>query len=87
MLKKIKNFVYSISLLIFSFLVFKYYFSEENIALIDKSRALHSHSTEMVKKNLPILKDDTSNIIFYTNDVEEFNSTRKKRFWEKLISK
>ena len=87
MLKKIKNFVYSISLLIFSFLVFKYYFSEENIALIDKSRTFHSHSTEMVKKNLPILKDDTSNIIFYTNDVEEFNSTRKKRFWEKLISK
>ena len=86
MLKKFKNYVYLVSLLIFTFLVVKYYFSEENISLIDKSRSLHLSTTEVFIKNLPLLKDDTNSIIFYTNDIEEFNSTRKKRFWEKLIS-
>ena len=37
-------------------------------------------------ENLPVLKNDTNNIIIYKNDLEEFKKKRKKRFWEKLIS-
>ena len=40
----------------------------------------------VTKNNLPILKNDTSNIIVYINDLEDFKKKRKKRFWEKLIS-
>jgi hypothetical protein len=37
-------------------------------------------------ENLPVLKNDTKNIIIYKNDLEEFKKKRKKRPWEKLIS-
>ncbi len=36
-------------------------------------------------ENLPILKNDTKNIIIYKNGIEEFKKKRKKRFWEGLI--
>ena len=38
------------------------------------------------KSYLPILKNDTKNIIIYIDDMENFKKKRKKRFWEKLIS-
>ena len=36
--------------------------------------------------NLPLLKNDTNNIIIYIDDLEEFKNKRKKRIWENLIS-
>ena len=76
-----------ISFFVFILLVVKYYFSEENISFLDKSRSLYFTSLKNNQKNLPILKNDTNDIIFFTNDLEEFKSKRKIRFWEKLISK
>ena len=49
----------------------------------NKSR---STNTLTLYNNLPLLKNDTNNIIVYKNDLEEFKKKRKKRFWEKLIS-
>jgi hypothetical protein len=37
-------------------------------------------------RDLPLLKNDTNNIIVYKNDLEEFKKKRKKRIWEGLIS-
>ena len=51
--------------------------------MINKSRS--SHSTYSYGE-LPLLKNDTANILVYKNDLEEFKKKRKKRFWEKLIS-
>ena len=66
-----------------SFLTINYYFSEKNIVHINKSRS--SLSVNYYGK-LPLLKNDTKNILIYKNDLEEFKKKRKKRFWEKLIS-
>ena len=38
------------------------------------------------ENNLPLLKNDTNNVIIYKNELEEFKNKRKKRPWEKLIS-
>jgi len=86
MYNKIKNILVLIILFIFTFLITKYYFSEKNIILTNKSRS--SYATIFYDKynNLPVLENDTSNIIVYINDLESFNKKRKKRFWEKLIS-
>ena len=65
----------------------KYYFSEQNVILTNKSRSLYLALLNDDKNNLPILKNDTSNIIVYINDLEDFKKKRKKRFWEDLISK
>mgnify|MGYP000920399494 CR=1 FL=1 len=64
----------------------KHNFSEENIIFTNKSRSSYSWALNKDNKNLPILKNDTNNIIVYKNDLEEFKKKRKKRFWEKLIS-
>jgi hypothetical protein len=83
MLKKIKKIFFLTSLVAFSFLTVNYYFSEKNIVHINKSRSSHSIN---YYGELPLLKNDTENILIYKNDLEEFKKKRKKRFWEKLIS-
>ena len=71
------------SFIIFTLLTVNYYFSEENMILINISRSIYALT---LYNNLPLLKSDTNNIIVYKNDLEEFKKSRKKRFWEKLIS-
>ena len=86
MFKKIANIFFLISFFIFIFLVTKYYFSEQNFIFINKSRSLYSLTLNKYEDNLPLLKNDTNNIIIYINDLEEFKNKRKKRIWEELIS-
>ena len=83
MIKKFQNIIFLISFIIFTFLTINYYFSEENMIHINKSRSTYALTFH---NNLPLLKNDTNNIIVYKNDLEEFKKSRKKRFWEKLIS-
>ena len=86
MFTKIKNTFYLISILTFIFLITKNYFSEKNVIFVNKSRSSYSVTFNVDENSLPVLKNDTSNIIIYKNDLEEFKKKRKKRFWEKLIS-
>jgi len=86
MFSKIKNTLFLIIFSIFIFLVTKHYFSDENVIFTNKSRSSYALQVNIDNKSLPILKNDTNNIIIYKNDVEEFTKKRKKRFWEKLIS-
>ena len=83
MLKRIKNIFFIITFFTFIFFVIKHYLSEQNIIYTNKSRSSYSL---IIDENLPLLKNDTDNIIIYKNDLEEFKKKRKKRFWEKLIS-
>ena len=82
---KIKNISFLIIFFTFFFLVTKYYFSEQNIIFTNKARSSYSLSLDK-KNNLPVLKNDTNNIIVYKTDLEEFKKNKKKRLWEKLIS-
>ena len=82
MLTKAKSAVYIICFTIFMFLITKYYFSEENRILTNKKRSSYS----IDKMKLRVLKNDTNNIIDYKSELDDFNSKRKKRIWEKLIS-
>ena len=83
MFKKIKIITLLISFSIFTFLTINYYFSEENIIYINKSRSSYALTSY---GSLPLLENDTDNILIYKDDIEEFKKKRKKRFWEKLIS-
>ena len=84
--KKIKNVFFLITFSSFIFLVTKYYFSEQNMLFTNKSRSSYLTTVENDKYNLPVLENDTNNIIIYISDLEDFKNKRKKRFWEKLIS-
>lgn len=83
MIKKIFNYIYLFLIFVSIFLTVKYYFSEKNIILINKSRSFYSLNTS---SDLPILQNDTDNIVVFKTDLEDFKKKRKKRFWEKLIN-
>ena len=87
MLKKIKNIFYLASFLIFIVLTTRYYFSDQNIRETNKSRSFYSVKLNNNAQNLPLLKNDTNNIIEYINDVEVYKKKKKKyTFWD-LIGK
>ena len=78
MSKKIINIFFLISFITFIFLVIKYYFSEQNFILTHKSRSTYSLTLKQFESNLPILENDTNNIVTYIDDLEEFKNKRKK---------
>ena len=84
MLKEIKYFLYLFIICLFLFLTIKYYFSDNN-----KKNSYRSFNNIIEKTNnyaeqLPILDDDTKNIIEY---VEQSNKKKKKfNFWKLLES-
>ena len=87
MLKKIKNIFYLASFLIFVILITRFYFSDQNIRETNKSRSFYSVELNNNIQNLPLLKNDTNNIIEYINDVEVYKKKKKKyMFWD-LIGK
>tara|TARA_Y100000590_G_C15449106_1_gene911959 strand:+ start:386 stop:643 length:258 start_codon:yes stop_codon:yes gene_type:complete len=85
MLKKIGNTFYILSFSLFIFLIISYYFSDEN-----KRRANINRSTKVSEfeiSNLPLLKNDTKNIIVFSDDVDVYKKKKKRyKFWD-LISK
>ena len=86
MLKRITKLVLILFFVVFIFQVTSHYFSEENIIFTNKSRSTYMLESAQDNNDLPLLKNDTSNIIVYKDDIEEFKKKTKKRFWEKLIT-
>ena len=83
MLKEIKYLIFLLIISLFIFFILKYYFSDINKK---KSYRLLNNINEKISlytEKLPILKDDTKNIIEYTEE----NSNKKKKkfnFWKLL---
>ena len=87
MLKKIKYIFYLISSFIFIISITSFYFSDQNIRETNKSRSFYSVSINKDTMNLPVLKNDTSNIIEYRDDLEVYKKKKKYyKFWD-LIGK
>ena len=87
MLKKLKNIFYLGSFFIFIVLITRFYFSEQNIRETNKSRSFYSVELNSNTQNLPLLKNDTNNIIEYIDDIEVYKKKKKKyTFWD-LIGK
>jgi len=85
MVKKIRNFIYSLLLLTFIFLIVKYYFSSFNIMNTNKIRSLNSVNSPDINLSLPLLKNDTDDIIEFKNDVNSYQKKKKKyKFWNLL---
>ena len=88
MLKKVKFFFYIMSFFTFVFLATNFYFSEQNVRLINKSRSLYPNETNNNIQNLILLKNDTKNIIEYKSDIEVYKKKKKNyTFWDLIKSK
>ena len=83
MLKEIKYLIFIVIIILFVFFTGKYYFSDENIK---KSYRSHSNINEKIKAysaDLPVLNNDTQNIIEYVNQTNK-NKKKKFNFWKLL---
>jgi len=82
MVKEIKYFIFVLLILLFIFLTGRYYFSDTNKKNSYRSLSSNNQKIETYSKNLPILEDNTKDIIEY---VEKSNNKKKKfNFWKLL---
>ena len=83
--QKLKN-IFLISIfLTFILFIFFYYFSEKNIINTNKSRSINNLYLVNNLISIPLLKNDTNNIIEYTDGLEEFKKGKKRyKFFDLL---
>ena len=83
MLKEIKYLIFIVIILLFLFFTGKYYFSDENIKKSYRSQKNIDEKIKNYAKNLPILKNDTNNIIEYVKQSDK-KKKMKFNFWKLL---
>ena len=85
MLKEIKYFIFLFIIGLFLFLTIKFYFSDINKKNSYRSLNSIDKKIKIYAEKLPILEDDTKNIIEY---VEQSNNKKKKKFnfWKLIES-
>ena len=84
MLGKILNITYLIIIIIFTYITISIYFSESNVKKINDKRINIEKSYENLSLNLPVIKNDTDNIIKYNTDIFIKKKIKKRNFWELL---
>ena len=68
-------------------LIVIFYFSEENIISTNKSRSSYAYELKFDLKDIPLIKNDTNNIIEYSGDLEIFKRNKKSYIFWDLIKK
>ena len=83
MFKEIRFLIYVIVIVFFTFFTAKYYFSDTNKKKSFRALSEIDEKIKIYAEKLPILEDDTKNIIEY---VEQTNNKKKKKFnfWKLL---
>ena len=82
---RIVNILLFLIVITFYFFIYRYYFSENNIKNIENKRV--NIEIDLIKKttNLPILKNDTSNVIEFNSGFnEQINESKPRSFWQLL---
>ena len=82
---KVLNILMITIIIIFIFIIYKHYSSNKTIDAKDYNR---SNINEILKEkisNLPVLNNDTNNVIEFNNSIEgETHEKKKRSFWELL---
>ena len=83
MLKEIKYLIFIVVILVFIFFTGRNYFSDEYLKKSYRSYKNNDEKIKVYSKNLPVLENDTQNIIEY---VKQTNKDKKKKFnfWKLL---
>ena len=83
MLKEIKYLIFIVIITLFIFFTGKYYFSDENIKKSYRSYKNINEKIKIYSKELPILENDTKDVIEYVNQTNE-QKKKKFNFWKLL---
>ena len=85
MSKTIINLFLALMIIMFIIFINVFYFSEKNKTKTVKYRIFYYDQVTDFLNQLPLLTNDTHNIIDYKNDSENFEKKKPKRkFWELL---
>ena len=80
--KEVKYVFYLITLFLFIFFVVKFYLSENNVKLTHKIFFQYQNKQDKNFINLPVIKNDTEDIIEYSNEIDEIVNKKQRKFWE-----
>ena len=87
-MNKIINIFMLLAIIIFISVIYKYYSSNQNI---DAKNFNRSNIDQILKKktdDLPILENDTNDVIVFNNSLDnDTNDTKKRSFWDLLKNK
>ena len=83
MFKEIKYLIFIVMISLFLFFTGKYYFSDENIKNSYRSYKNIDEKVKIYSKNLPLLKNDTENVIEYVKQTDK-KKKKKFNFWKLL---
>ena len=87
-MNKVSNIFFLFLIVIFSLAVFKYYSSNKNIEVRDFNRNNINQIINEKTEDLPVLKNDTNNVIFFNDSAtDEIKNEKSRNFWNLLISK
>ena len=88
MKKNFFKFILLLFIIWFFYTVINFYFSNENYETLKETRTRDNQVFEKDLSNLPLIKNDTDNVIEYNSGYEENNNeNNKRRFWELFKSK
>ena len=85
MIREVKYLIFVIIIILFIFFVSKYYFSDSHKKKSYRSLSNIDKKINLYSKNLPVLTNDTKNIIEYVNN--DKTKKKKKYFFWGLINK
>ena len=86
MIKNILSVIIFLLFISFLFFVFKVYLSENQRYEIKKNRSTHKQLIQNDIVNLPVLTNDTNDVIEFNSGFENKNTKTKRKFW-KLFKK
>ena len=85
---KIFQFIFIIIIILFIFNIFKYFLSSKNISNKNFTRSNIDQIFKEKIKELPILDNDTNNVIQFNDTFEiETKGEKKRSFWNLLKNK
>lgn len=85
---KVLNIFFLLLILTFFFITYKYYSSKKNIEIKDFNRNNIDQIINTKISNLPILENDTNNVIEFNDGFSnKINNDKPRSFWNLLKSK
>ena len=73
---------------VFTITTISFYLSDVNVKKTNKHRSIYLTKAKIDLENLPLLENDTKEIIEYRDDVEVFKKNKKKyKFWDLIKDK
>lgn len=84
---KVLNIIMTLLIISFVISIFKYYSSNKNMTEKNYNRINIDEILKEKISDLPILPNDTNDVIEFNNSIEDKNNEKKRSFWDLLKSK